>query len=57
LRRKDYTKNDISRWSKVIANQENQLAEIYIYFKHEERGVGPKFAKEMIAELGGETSH
>jgi uncharacterized protein YecE (DUF72 family) len=57
LRRKDYTKNDISRWSKVIANQENQLAEIYIYFKHEERGVGPKFAKEMIAELGGETGH
>jgi uncharacterized protein YecE (DUF72 family) len=54
LRREDYSKNDISRRSKVMANPENRLAEIYVYFKHEERGVGPKFAKEMSAALRNE---
>ena len=52
LRREDYTSKDISGWAKVIRANQNHFSEIYIYFKHEETAVGPKFAKQLRAELG-----
>jgi uncharacterized protein YecE (DUF72 family) len=50
LRREDYTRKDISRWAKVI--HQPQLSDTYVYFKHEETGTGPKFAKQLISDLG-----
>jgi uncharacterized protein YecE (DUF72 family) len=51
LRNPAYTDADISRWAKVIAAQKTQK-NIYGYFKHEETGTGPKFARQLLDELG-----
>lgn len=44
LRRTDYTPSDIKRWAKLVREQ-TAWAETFVYFKHEEAGVGPKFAQ------------
>lgn len=48
LRRKDYTGKDISGWARIIRENQDHFADIYIYFKHEDTGVGPKFAKQLM---------
>ena len=50
LRREDYQKIDIERWAKFVWEQEGKWREAFVYFKHEESGIGPKLAKQM-AEL------
>jgi uncharacterized protein YecE (DUF72 family) len=50
LRRTDYKKADIQRWAKTIS--ETGSKDIYVYFKHEETGVGPKFARQLMDALG-----
>ena len=50
LRREDYTRAKLKEWAKFIGRQA-QWSEAYIYFKHEKRAVGPKFAKQMQALL------
>jgi uncharacterized protein YecE (DUF72 family) len=52
LRREDYKGTKIKRWSKWIDQQASKWAEAFVYFKHEEHAVGPKFAKEMQAITG-----
>lgn len=52
LRDQGYAKKDIARWAEVIAEQGRQAKDIYVYFKHEETGVGPKFAKQLMEILG-----
>lgn len=49
-RRGDYTRKDIARLAKTV--QEQKWKEAYVYFKHEEQCVGPKFAAGMREELG-----
>ena len=34
------------------AEQGRQAKDIYVYFKHEETGVGPQFAKQLMEILG-----
>jgi len=53
LRREDYSRKDIGRWSKIISAQKNRLEHSHIYFKHEDTGVGPKFAAQLIDALKG----
>lgn len=50
LRNPAYTKADISRWAKVIGGQRGK--DIFVYFKHEEAGTGPKFARQLLDDLG-----
>lgn len=52
LRREDYTHEDLSRWAGFVRTQKTQWREVFIYLKHEESGVGPRFAKELIGMLG-----
>lgn len=52
LRREDYTRAKIKRWASWIDDQTARWSEAFVYFKHEERGVGPKFAQQMQAALG-----
>lgn len=52
LRREDYAKADLKRWAKFVAAQK-QWRSSFIYFKHEERAVGPKFAQEFAKHLNG----
>jgi uncharacterized protein YecE (DUF72 family) len=48
LRREDYTAKDITRWAKAVFGRETQLEDVYVYFKHEESGAGPKLAKQFM---------
>ena len=46
LRRDDYTKPSLKKWAAKI--QAQTWSDTYIYFKHEETGRGPKFAKKFL---------
>jgi uncharacterized protein YecE (DUF72 family) len=50
LRNPAYTKADIARWAKVISQQHPK--ETCVYFRHEESGAGPKFARQLLDDLG-----
>ncbi|HMJ90494.1 MAG TPA: DUF72 domain-containing protein [Candidatus Acidoferrum sp.] len=47
LRDEGYGEQDIARWASVIREQESLRKDIYIYFKHEESGLGPQFAAAL----------
>ncbi len=48
LRREDYQDADIARWADAIKARSGVWSDAFVYFKHEESGIGPKFAKQMI---------
>jgi uncharacterized protein YecE (DUF72 family) len=50
LRDEGYTDDDIRRWARVIG--ENTNGDTFVYFKHEEAGKGPEFARALMKELG-----
>ncbi len=47
LRREDYQPDDIARWAEFVKGQA-QWRETFVYFKHEEAGVGPRFARAFM---------
>ena len=51
LRDEGYGPADIERWARVIEERTKQCRDVYVYFKHEESGKGPQFARELIAAL------
>jgi len=52
LRNPAYTKADIARWAKVVRDTSERTGHACVYFKHEESGVGPKFARQLLDALG-----
>jgi uncharacterized protein YecE (DUF72 family) len=50
LRDEGYEEADIDRWAEVIRAQ--SWAETFVYFKHEEHGKGPEFARLLMDRLG-----
>ncbi|HEU0275056.1 MAG TPA: DUF72 domain-containing protein [Candidatus Udaeobacter sp.] len=56
LRREDYSKSDVERWARFVGEQSDKWADAFIYFKHEEAGIGPKLAKQMMEMLPAENS-
>jgi uncharacterized protein YecE (DUF72 family) len=50
LRDEGYQQSDIERWAGVIRRL-TDVREVFVYFKHEEQGLGPEFAKRLIALL------
>ena len=48
LRDEGYGSDDIRRWAATIRKVSASLADTYVYFKHEESGLGPKFAEMLI---------
>ncbi|HEY2800640.1 MAG TPA: DUF72 domain-containing protein [Chthoniobacterales bacterium] len=48
LRREDYTALDVERWTDFVRQQSEKWPEAFVYFKHEEAGIGPKLARQMI---------
>ena len=52
LRDEGYTKKDIEHWAKVIGAEGKKVTDTYVYFKHEESGIGPKFAAQLMDLLG-----
>jgi uncharacterized protein YecE (DUF72 family) len=51
LRREDYNKIDIEHWAKFVREQESKWRDVFVYFKHEEAGIGPKLAGQMTQLL------
>ena len=52
LRREDYTNSDIDHWTDFVREQEAVWKDAFVYFKHEESGIGPKLARQMTELLG-----
>jgi len=52
LRDEGYTPDDIARWGDTIARATESLREVFVYFKHEEEGKGPEFARLLMRHLG-----
>ena len=50
LRDEGYQQDDIERWGRTIRDLAG-VSDAYVYFKHEEQGLGPEFAKRLIATL------
>jgi uncharacterized protein YecE (DUF72 family) len=53
LRREDYVDADLVSWSQKIKAQ--KWSHCYVYFKHEDAGVGPKYGKRLIELLPDQT--
>ena len=52
LRDEGYTEADIARWAETIARETAACSEVFVYFKHEDSGKGPAFAKQLGDALG-----
>lgn len=50
LRREAYTEDDLRRWAARVGGALADGRDVHCYFKHEEKGTGPRFA-ERLAEL------
>jgi uncharacterized protein YecE (DUF72 family) len=51
LRDEGYQDADIERWAVVMQGLEGPQ-DRFVYFKHEEEGKGPEFAKQLASQLG-----
>jgi uncharacterized protein YecE (DUF72 family) len=52
LRDEGYTPADIARWARTIQEKTSRCHEVFVYFKHEEAGKGPQFARLLVDALG-----
>jgi uncharacterized protein YecE (DUF72 family) len=52
LRDEGYTPDDIKRWAATIARETVSCTDVFVYFKHEDEGKGPEFARLLMEELG-----
>jgi uncharacterized protein YecE (DUF72 family) len=52
LRDEGYQSADIDRWAQTIREHTAAARDVFIYFKHEEKGIGPEFAKRLLGALG-----
>jgi len=51
LRDEGYNAQDITRWAATIRDRTAACRDVYVYFKHEEAGKGPEFARLLQHEL------
>ncbi len=51
LRDEGYTPADIKNWASVIRDRTSACRDVYVYFKHEDEGKGPEFARLFIEAL------
>jgi uncharacterized protein YecE (DUF72 family) len=51
LRDEGYTPGDLTRWARVIQEHTRECEDVYVYFKHEEAGKGPDFARVLLDTL------
>jgi len=51
LRDEGYQPADIARWAEKITELQANWTDAFVYFKHEEQGKGPEFAKLLIDQL------
>ena len=51
LRDEGYTAEDIRKWADTISRDTAASREVFVYFKHEESGKGPEFARLLMDML------
>lgn len=51
LRDQGYDAADLTRWADTIAGAAGGCGDVYVYFKHEDRGTGPEFARRLLDRL------
>lgn len=51
LRDEGYTPDDLRQWAGRLREQQARRRDIFVYFKHEEAGKGPEFAKQLMRLL------
>jgi len=51
LRDEGYSPEDLWKWARTIRDATSQCREVYVYFKHEEAGKGPQFARIFLDAL------
>jgi uncharacterized protein YecE (DUF72 family) len=51
LRDEGYTPDDLARWARIIHEKTAACSDVYVYFKHEEAGKGPQFARLLLDAL------
>jgi uncharacterized protein YecE (DUF72 family) len=51
LRDEGYTEADIERWAQTIRDKSAHCSDVFVYFKHEEAGKGPQFARLFLDDL------
>ena len=51
LRDEGYQPHDIDEWARRIAAVRAEGKDIYVYFKHEQKGLGPEFAQRLMGGL------
>src|SRR6266404_2766839 len=54
LRDEGYTPEDLARWAQTIRTQAAGCGDVFVYFKHEEAGIGPQFARLLLDALASE---
>ena len=52
LRDEGYTPADLEHWAHVIQEKTRDCRDVFVYFKHEEAGKGPEFARVLLEALG-----
>jgi uncharacterized protein YecE (DUF72 family) len=50
LRDEGYQQPDIERWAQTVGALQG-VTDAFVYFKHEEQGLGPEFARRFISAL------
>ena len=51
LRDEGYEEADIAQWASTIAGHVEEWRDVFVYFKHEEQGKGPEFARSLESSL------
>jgi uncharacterized protein YecE (DUF72 family) len=51
LRDEGYTPDHIKQWAEAIARETASCRDVFVYFKHEEEGKGPEFARLLRDHL------
>jgi uncharacterized protein YecE (DUF72 family) len=53
LRDSGYSPADLDGWARTVRQTEGTWRDTFVYFKHEESGTGPAFARALADRLGG----
>ena len=56
LRDEGYAKKDLEKWVGTVRDLGQSWRDAFIFFKHEESGIGPKLAQQFAALLKGESA-
>ena len=52
LRDEGYTEQDVAVWARHVGDIAAAGTDVYVYFKHEDEGKGPEFARLLLDALG-----